>query len=341
MVVTMWWLHPTLRPYLCCLQMRALAKKANKTEKLKNSKGGHQIWTEIGELGALIRWDLLLCRCTDDGLPRGLWCGQASLACVLSLEVMCFTPGLWPVSWTDLGAGGAHQRWGLTKMGTQLSLVCCLPSCRVLVPHRCCACWLTLQTNLHPAATPAKCLEQVCCKASLRGGTKPCGLSHLLQLSFEDQTQTGWCCREGNTKWEDLNLDDIDVRMKWAGMFHRRKKTPGKFMMRLKVSMAVTSARSCQNPAHQIITPVCCSKGRATWDLACFTIHHSCHSLHSLQTAPGGCQNASVTGKPSQMSRDMRSSRCPSAWKSIPTFPGSVTMCCSTCIMIVAGATGK
>eukprot|EP00891_Asterochloris_glomerata_P008527 jgi/Astpho2/8527/Aster-05562 len=76
-------------------RMRALAKKANKTEKLKNAKGGHQIWSEIGELGALIR--------------------------------------------------------------------------------------------------------------------------------------------EGNTKWEDLNLDDIDVRMKWAGMFHRRKRTPGKFMMRLKV----------------------------------------------------------------------------------------------------------
>ncbi|GAB4819719.1 hypothetical protein N2152v2_006765 [Parachlorella kessleri] len=41
--------------------------------------------------------------------------------------------------------------------------------------------------------------------------------------------------REGKTKWEDLNLDDIDIRMKWSGLFHRRKRTPGKFMMRLKV----------------------------------------------------------------------------------------------------------
>lgn len=41
--------------------------------------------------------------------------------------------------------------------------------------------------------------------------------------------------REGKTKWEDLNLDDVDIRMKWAGLFHRSKRTPGKFMMRLKI----------------------------------------------------------------------------------------------------------
>jgi ferredoxin-nitrite reductase len=41
--------------------------------------------------------------------------------------------------------------------------------------------------------------------------------------------------REGKTSWEALNLDDVDVRLKWAGFFHRRKQTPGRFMMRLKV----------------------------------------------------------------------------------------------------------
>lgn len=46
--------------------------------------------------------------------------------------------------------------------------------------------------------------------------------------------------REGKTKWQDLDLDDIDVRMKWAGLFHRRKRTPGRFMMRLKVSLIMT-----------------------------------------------------------------------------------------------------
>jgi ferredoxin-nitrite reductase len=41
--------------------------------------------------------------------------------------------------------------------------------------------------------------------------------------------------REGETKWEDLNLDDVDIRMKFAGLFHRGKRTPQRFMMRLKV----------------------------------------------------------------------------------------------------------
>lgn len=41
--------------------------------------------------------------------------------------------------------------------------------------------------------------------------------------------------REGKTTWEDLDLDDIDVRMKWAGLFHRRKRVAGTFMMRIKV----------------------------------------------------------------------------------------------------------
>jgi ferredoxin-nitrite reductase len=27
----------------------------------------------------------------------------------------------------------------------------------------------------------------------------------------------------------------VDVRLKWSGLFHRRKRTPGRFMMRLKV----------------------------------------------------------------------------------------------------------
>ena len=48
--------------------------------------------------------------------------------------------------------------------------------------------------------------------------------------------------RNGDVKWEDLDLDDVDVRMKWAGLFHRGKRTPGKFMQRLKVSQGVLSS---------------------------------------------------------------------------------------------------
>lgn len=37
------------------LQKRALDKKANKVEKLKNKKGGEAMWSEVHELGQLIR----------------------------------------------------------------------------------------------------------------------------------------------------------------------------------------------------------------------------------------------------------------------------------------------
>ena len=32
--------------------------------------------------------------------------------------------------------------------------------------------------------------------------------------------------REGKTNWEDIASDDLDIRAKWAGMFHRRKGRP-------------------------------------------------------------------------------------------------------------------
>jgi ferredoxin-nitrite reductase len=41
--------------------------------------------------------------------------------------------------------------------------------------------------------------------------------------------------REGKTNWEDIASDDMDIRVKYAGMFHRKKATPGKFMMRLRI----------------------------------------------------------------------------------------------------------
>ena len=53
--------------------------------------------------------------------------------------------------------------------------------------------------------------------------------------AWEDVQTLGQLVREGNTKWEDLDLDDVDLRLKWSGLFHRRKRAPGTFMMRLKV----------------------------------------------------------------------------------------------------------
>lgn len=68
------------------------------------------------------------------------------------------------------------------------------------------------------------------CPHALPPSLAPC-LTCLLQLL----ASASLTCRDGKTKWEDLDLDDVDVRLKWSGLFHRRKRTPGRFMMRLKV----------------------------------------------------------------------------------------------------------
>lgn len=51
--------------------------------------------------------------------------------------------------------------------------------------------------------------------------------------------------RSGECTWEELNLDDINLRLKWAGFFHRAKEAPKTFMVRLKVPNGViTSAQA-------------------------------------------------------------------------------------------------
>eukprot|EP01026_Neomeris_dumetosa_P084590 TRINITY_DN993_c0_g2_i1.p1 TRINITY_DN993_c0_g2~~TRINITY_DN993_c0_g2_i1.p1 ORF type:complete len:603 (+),score=82.85 TRINITY_DN993_c0_g2_i1:158-1966(+) len=59
---------------------------------------------------------------------------------------------------------------------------------------------------------------------------KKCG-----SKAWDDVFEFAKLIREGQSTWEDLDLDDVEVRLKWAGLFHRKKRTPGEFMMRLKV----------------------------------------------------------------------------------------------------------
>lgn len=55
--------------------------------------------------------------------------------------------------------------------------------------------------------------------------------------------------RSGECTWESLDLDDVDLRLKWAGFFHRPKAAePRTFMVRLKVPNGIitsTQARVC------------------------------------------------------------------------------------------------
>jgi ferredoxin-nitrite reductase len=59
---------------------------------------------------------------------------------------------------------------------------------------------------------------------------KKCG-----SLMWTEVHELSALLRDGTRTFEELDLDDVDVRLKWAGLFHRKKRSPGKFMMRLKV----------------------------------------------------------------------------------------------------------
>ena len=42
--------------------------------------------------------------------------------------------------------------------------------------------------------------------------------------------------------YKAISKDDMDFRMKWNGLLSRFKRTPGKFMMRLRTSNGITNS---------------------------------------------------------------------------------------------------
>lgn len=103
------------------------------------------------------------------------------------------------------------------------------------------ACTATLEPTTKTGATPTSGLKHLSEGARVRATDKKA--SKFEKVKVEKCGSTMWSevpelaklLREGTTKWEDLNLDDVDIRMKFAGLFHRGKRTPQRFMMRLKL----------------------------------------------------------------------------------------------------------
>jgi len=48
--------------------------------------------------------------------------------------------------------------------------------------------------------------------------------------------------REGEMTWEEVEKADLDTRLKYVGMLHRGKRTPGQFMMRLRVPNGIVNS---------------------------------------------------------------------------------------------------
>ncbi|GJD11722.1 Ferredoxin--nitrite reductase [Galdieria sulphuraria] len=49
-------------------------------------------------------------------------------------------------------------------------------------------------------------------------------------LAWQEIQKYSQMLRDGNVNWEDIPPEDLDIRLKWAGFFHRRKRVPGTFM---------------------------------------------------------------------------------------------------------------
>ncbi|GKY99923.1 hypothetical protein MPSEU_000945900 [Mayamaea pseudoterrestris] len=100
---------------------------------------------------------------------------------------------------------------------------------------------LDTDVSTKPAATtflPAETLER-----AQKG-------SPIEKIKLEKDVTSAWVdvyefarkIREGEMTWEEVEKADLDNRLKWVGMLHRAKRTPGQFMMRLKVPNGICNA---------------------------------------------------------------------------------------------------
>jgi len=60
--------------------------------------------------------------------------------------------------------------------------------------------------------------------------------------AFTDVYTLAASIRSGELEWKDVETGDMEFRLKWVGLLHRGKRTPGKFLMRLKVPNGIVNS---------------------------------------------------------------------------------------------------
>lgn len=60
--------------------------------------------------------------------------------------------------------------------------------------------------------------------------------------AFTDIYEFAAAIRAGSLTWEEIEKSDMDTRLKWVGLLHRAKRTPGRFMMRLRTPNGLVSS---------------------------------------------------------------------------------------------------
>ena len=59
---------------------------------------------------------------------------------------------------------------------------------------------------------------------------------------FQDWRAYAAAIRAGELDWKDVEKADMNTRLKWVGLVHRDKRTPGRFMMRMRIPNGVVNS---------------------------------------------------------------------------------------------------
>jgi len=59
---------------------------------------------------------------------------------------------------------------------------------------------------------------------------------------FNDVYDYAKALRAGELSWEDIEKNELESRLKWVGLLHRGKRTPGRFMMRLRTPNGIVTS---------------------------------------------------------------------------------------------------
>lgn len=70
--------------------------------------------------------------------------------------------------------------------------------------------------------------------------------------AFVDVYEFAAKIRAGEMTWEEVEKADMDTRLKYVGMLHRNKRTPGQFMMRLKVPNGIVNSKQLRFYAYSV-----------------------------------------------------------------------------------------
>eukprot|EP00325_Prymnesiales_sp_UTEX-LB-985_P017488 CAMPEP_0174754728 /NCGR_PEP_ID=MMETSP1094-20130205/105881_1 /TAXON_ID=156173 /ORGANISM="Chrysochromulina brevifilum, Strain UTEX LB 985" /LENGTH=659 /DNA_ID=CAMNT_0015960607 /DNA_START=52 /DNA_END=2031 /DNA_ORIENTATION=+ len=86
--------------------------------------------------------------------------------------------------------------------------------------------------------------EDTVARASAGNPIEKAKIAKDASTAFNSIYEFAAAVRAGTMDWKDVEKADMNTRLKWVGLVHRDKRTPGRFMMRLRLPNGITNADS-------------------------------------------------------------------------------------------------